>query len=48
MSKRTNGTLRAGRGAGYSVIHGVKFKERPAKNKGNTYIYRGKYSGEKS
>ena len=44
MSKRTNGTLRAGRGAGYSVIHGVKFKEKPAKNK--KFVYRGKYAKE--
>ena len=44
MSKRTNRTLRAGGGAGYSVIHGVKFKEKPAKHK--EFVYKGKYSRE--
>lgn len=42
MSKRKNGTLRAGAMSGYSVIRGVKFKEASKRNK--EFVYRGRYS----
>ena len=42
MSRRKNGTIRAGSMSGYSVFRGIKFKKASKRNE--EFVYKGRYS----